>query len=510
MSALPRARRLAALLESLVPLLTAAASENSQPPALRKAPKATVDKLPCRAYTAEEGVTRECYICLDTYEHGDKMRRLPCKHEFHAKCVDRWLLDVHRTCPCCRADVCLDGDSDEEDEDEESAASGAIARSGSSRQTPYDQLRPASPTTTPTARRTQALHNSALNSEQAAQQIEYMQSRGTLSHSLSQLQMLRSREAALVAERQRLQEMHNDLCETRRELRTELHSLRSSTDPRRRPSVFARDSLVRSSAPAALAGDGVPPPRASGAHAGGGAGEEGTRPRGSGTGGPTDASVGGLQGLQWRMLNHPRRRASPSSSDDSDEEDEEAAAGAGHVSSAYNRHVRARASSRFPAAAGLGGGRGTAAGVGGARRPPGVSGGTVAGVLRRNSGPGGSGGEGGSGQSGGGGAGAGGATPSSLAAGAADNARSNQRARLWLAQRGRGGAEEGGAAAGGAQRERGVDSFTLQQRRGPSGVRGVVTHVGHVTGVHGGEHVPRLGSRFVGGSWRYTRLQGVR
>ena len=106
MSALPRARRLAALLESLVPLLTAAASENSQPPALRKAPKATVDKLPCRAYTAEEGVTRECYICLDTYEHGDKMRRLPCKHEFHAKCVDRWLLDCGANrravaCPMC-------------------------------------------------------------------------------------------------------------------------------------------------------------------------------------------------------------------------------------------------------------------------------------------------------------------------------------------------------------------------------------------------------------------------
>ena len=47
----------------------------------------------------------ECYVCLEAYQAGDRVRRLPCKHEFHAGCVDRWLLDVHRTCPTCRQDV---------------------------------------------------------------------------------------------------------------------------------------------------------------------------------------------------------------------------------------------------------------------------------------------------------------------------------------------------------------------------------------------------------------------
>ena len=78
------------------------------PPSELTAPKTTVEKLAIRQYEAEAGVTTECYICLDDYSSGDVLRTLPCKHEFHAKCVDRWLLDVNRTCPCCRADVCLD------------------------------------------------------------------------------------------------------------------------------------------------------------------------------------------------------------------------------------------------------------------------------------------------------------------------------------------------------------------------------------------------------------------
>ena len=59
-----------------VPLLTAAAaSENTPSATLRKAPKATVDKLPTRTYTADAGVKRECYICLDNYSQGAERER---------------------------------------------------------------------------------------------------------------------------------------------------------------------------------------------------------------------------------------------------------------------------------------------------------------------------------------------------------------------------------------------------------------------------------------------------
>ncbi|KAG5451622.1 RING finger protein 44 [Clonorchis sinensis] len=43
-------------------------------------------------------------ICLDDYESKDLLRAMRCRHEFHAKCVDKWL-KTKRTCPLCRADA---------------------------------------------------------------------------------------------------------------------------------------------------------------------------------------------------------------------------------------------------------------------------------------------------------------------------------------------------------------------------------------------------------------------
>jgi len=37
-----------------------------------------------------------CYICLVEYEEGDNMRVLPCHHEFHRTCIDKWLKEIHR------------------------------------------------------------------------------------------------------------------------------------------------------------------------------------------------------------------------------------------------------------------------------------------------------------------------------------------------------------------------------------------------------------------------------
>lgn len=41
---------------------------------------------------------RRCYICLSEYEEGDKIRILPCHHEFHLPCVDKWLKEIHGYC----------------------------------------------------------------------------------------------------------------------------------------------------------------------------------------------------------------------------------------------------------------------------------------------------------------------------------------------------------------------------------------------------------------------------
>uniref|UniRef100_A0A061S256 E3 ubiquitin-protein ligase RLIM n=1 Tax=Tetraselmis sp. GSL018 TaxID=582737 RepID=A0A061S256_9CHLO len=45
-----------------------------------------------------------CAICLCAYEEGETMRRLPCNHEFHMKCIDQWLTQ-HTTCPMCRVSL---------------------------------------------------------------------------------------------------------------------------------------------------------------------------------------------------------------------------------------------------------------------------------------------------------------------------------------------------------------------------------------------------------------------
>ena len=43
-------------------------------------------------------------ICLDNYEATDRVRRLPCFHVFHAKCIDKYFKGK-KTCPICHAEV---------------------------------------------------------------------------------------------------------------------------------------------------------------------------------------------------------------------------------------------------------------------------------------------------------------------------------------------------------------------------------------------------------------------
>lgn len=45
-----------------------------------------------------------CSICLCDFEAPDELRRLPCKHYFHVRCIDSWLR-ISRACPMCNADV---------------------------------------------------------------------------------------------------------------------------------------------------------------------------------------------------------------------------------------------------------------------------------------------------------------------------------------------------------------------------------------------------------------------
>ncbi|XP_071697511.1 uncharacterized protein [Rutidosis leptorrhynchoides] len=76
------------------------------------APESVVDsfllKNHKRMNASESGpnYVQQCYICLVDYEEEDKIRVLPCQHEYHAACVDKWLKEVNGVCPVCRCNVC--------------------------------------------------------------------------------------------------------------------------------------------------------------------------------------------------------------------------------------------------------------------------------------------------------------------------------------------------------------------------------------------------------------------
>lgn len=40
-----------------------------------------------------------CSICTEDFVHGDDVRRLPCDHIFHPRCIDPWLSAFAVTCP---------------------------------------------------------------------------------------------------------------------------------------------------------------------------------------------------------------------------------------------------------------------------------------------------------------------------------------------------------------------------------------------------------------------------
>ncbi len=63
-------------------------------------------KMPKYQLVKEEDIMEKCIICLDYYNPIPKnyKRALPCKHGFHKKCIDKWLLDCKPSCPLCLED----------------------------------------------------------------------------------------------------------------------------------------------------------------------------------------------------------------------------------------------------------------------------------------------------------------------------------------------------------------------------------------------------------------------
>lgn len=74
---------------------------------IRGLTKEQIDNLSTRNYehnSFDSELSKICSVCISDYVTGNKLRQLPCMHEFHIHCIDRWLSE-NCTCPICRQPV---------------------------------------------------------------------------------------------------------------------------------------------------------------------------------------------------------------------------------------------------------------------------------------------------------------------------------------------------------------------------------------------------------------------
>ena len=96
---------LSAQLESHIAQMRAQLSGEDSAPRESGAGDDALARMPTRVFSETDSAeTPTCAVCMCDAEAGDTLRRLPCGHEFHKTCVDRWLAG-HRTCPMCKSDV---------------------------------------------------------------------------------------------------------------------------------------------------------------------------------------------------------------------------------------------------------------------------------------------------------------------------------------------------------------------------------------------------------------------
>ncbi len=66
---------------------------------------AEISQLETKTLSACTKCDGVCAVCQCEWEEHDEVRVLPCCHQFHTCCVDRWLSKHKAYCPLCKADV---------------------------------------------------------------------------------------------------------------------------------------------------------------------------------------------------------------------------------------------------------------------------------------------------------------------------------------------------------------------------------------------------------------------
>jgi hypothetical protein len=54
----------------------------------------------------KEDTSISCAFCFKKFEMNQYKRKLPCNHEFHKKCIDKWIFENNiESCPICHESV---------------------------------------------------------------------------------------------------------------------------------------------------------------------------------------------------------------------------------------------------------------------------------------------------------------------------------------------------------------------------------------------------------------------
>ncbi|KAI5665653.1 hypothetical protein M9H77_15506 [Catharanthus roseus] len=92
------------------------------------ASKASIDAMPV-VKVNEEGL--ECSICLADFDVGGEAKEMPCKHRYHADCIEKWL-GIRGSCPMCRfsmpAEEQVSNKTENGNEESEAEAEAATAQ----------------------------------------------------------------------------------------------------------------------------------------------------------------------------------------------------------------------------------------------------------------------------------------------------------------------------------------------------------------------------------------------
>lgn len=66
----------------------------------RCTPDELIQSLPIREIEPNDQ-SQQCVVCLSEFEPKEKVKYLPCFHNFHCECIDRWLTK-NNVCPLCK------------------------------------------------------------------------------------------------------------------------------------------------------------------------------------------------------------------------------------------------------------------------------------------------------------------------------------------------------------------------------------------------------------------------